>query len=353
MAGREDSSVETSDRYGAAGVDRNRAADIIARIGHLASSTHGESVLSGIGGFGGCFSLSTADEKTVLVASIDSVGTKTKLAGLTGLWENIGYDIVAHCVNDVLVQGAEPLFFLDYVAMARLEPEPVKKVAEGLARACRDAGCALLGGETAELPDVYAPGDVELVGVIVGRVDRDRLLDGSKLAAGDLLIGLPSTGLHTNGYTLARKVLVEPGDLDLTDVARPLDVPLGEALMAPHRLYLREVRPLLDRGWVGAMAHITGGGLVENVPRVLPEDLTARIRLGSWPVPPLFELLQERGRVSEEEMFRVFNMGIGWVLMMSRESLGRARESMGEEGRDYWIIGELVAGDRSVVLSAN
>jgi phosphoribosylformylglycinamidine cyclo-ligase len=350
MVGREKSSTEQQNRYKAAGVDRNRAADIIARIGDLAASTQGGSVVSGIGGFGGCFSLSEGTGKTILVASIDSVGTKTKLAALTGLWENIGYDIVAHCVNDVLVQGAEPLFFLDYVAMGRLEPEPVKKVAEGLARACREAGCALLGGETAELPDVYRPGDVELVGVIVGSVERDRMLDGSRLRVGDVLIGLPSSGLHTNGYTLARKAVVEPGDLDLGAVLPPMTVPLGEALMASHRLYLKDVRPLLRENLVGGMAHITGGGLVENVPRVLPKGLSARVRRGAWPVPPLFELLQERGGVSEEEMFRVFNMGIGWVLMVSRESMGRTLELLGQEGQDYWIIGDLVPGDRSVIL---
>ncbi|MBU1700085.1 MAG: phosphoribosylformylglycinamidine cyclo-ligase [Candidatus Eisenbacteria bacterium] len=338
------------DRYKEAGVDRGRADLVRQRIGALCQSTYGSNVVSGVGGFGGCIALPKASDQSILVASVDGVGTKMRVAALTGMWEAVGYDIVAHGVNDVLVQGAEPLFFLDYIAMSRLDPEIIGRMADGMVKACREAGCALLGGETAEMPGIYAPGDVELVGTMVGVVERERLIDGSCLESGDILIGLPSSGLHTNGYTLARHVLLDRGDLQWTDIPPSLQISVGEALMKSHTLYLPHVRPLLQAGLVKAMAHITGGGILENIPRVLPKNLDARILNNSWDVPALFRLIQERGDVAEKEMFRVFNMGIGWVLMIDREDLPRTGEKLGVDGIDYWVLGELVKGEGKVVI---
>lgn len=335
-------------RYEAAGVDRSRASEAIRRIREASASTHGPEVLSGIGGFGGCFALGDGPGDAVLVASVDGVGTKMKLALQTGLWENVGYDIVAHGVGDVLVQGAKPLFFLDYIAMGRLDPDVIEGMARGMARACREAGCALLGGETAEMPGVYGPGETELVGVVVGSVARDRVMDGSAIREGDRVIGLPSSGLHTNGYTLARQVF--EGE-NLRSVFPPLEVPLGEALMASHTLYLPAVAPLLDAGLIHGMAHITGGGLIENIPRVLPEGLEAVLHRGTWPVPPIFDLIARRGSVAADEMFRVFNMGIGWVLMAAPEAAPIALAMLAAGGRDAWVVGAVGAGRRGARLS--
>jgi len=319
-------------------------------------------VLAGLGAFGGLFDAAAlkAMRDPVLVASTDGVGTKVKLAVQFGRYEPLGHDIVNHCINDILVQGARPLFFLDYIATARLEPELVAAVVKGIAAACRKGGCALLGGETAEMPGVYAPGELDVVGTIVGVVDRADVLPGtdpltdsqgegskSALRPGDLLLGLRSSGPHTNGYSLIRKVFAE---ISLDTVFPELGIPLGDALLAPHRSYLPLLRPIFDQQEtpIKALAHITGGGLIENVPRVLPEDLYAIVYPGCWPVPPLFRLIQERGDVSTKEMYRVFNMGIGMVVIIAPEALRAVQEALGEE---TWVIGELAEGERRVVLA--
>ncbi|MBD3335642.1 MAG: phosphoribosylformylglycinamidine cyclo-ligase [Candidatus Eisenbacteria bacterium] len=337
--------------YRAAGVDRGRAAAVRDRIRAHCAATHGPAVVSGIGGFGGCLALPQAGADTVLVASVDGVGTKMRVAALTGQWETVGYDIVAHGVNDVLVQGAAPLFFLDYIAMSRLDAGVIEKMVSGMARACREAGCAILGGETAEMPGVYRPDDAELVGTMVGWVRRDRLLGAPRVKAGDQLIGLPSSGLHTNGYTLARKLLLEEGGPGLEARPEPLAATVGEALMAPHTMYWAPIRPLLDEDLVHAMAHVTGGGMLENLPRVLPEGCEARLVHGSWETPPIFRLLQQAGRISTEEMYRVFNLGVGMILIAGRDGVGRIRELLGREGEDYWLIGDVVEGRRGVAVT--
>jgi phosphoribosylformylglycinamidine cyclo-ligase len=325
--------------YQRAGVDRSRARETLDRIAGLVRGTHGERVLGAWGSFGGSYALGPAGE-TVLVASVDGVGTKTRLAGLLDRWEVVGYDIVSHGANDVLVQGAEPLFFLDYLAMGRLEPEVLARIVAGMTEACREAGCALLGGETAEMPDVYGPGDVEIVGTMVGQVPREHWLDGSRVRPGDLVVGLPSNGLHTNGFSLVRRIFGETREV-YEEVPPPLEVPLGEALLRPHRMYLGFVRPLLQRPGLHAMAHVTGGGLAENLARVLPAGVGARLRRSSWDPPAVFRVIAERGRVEAEEMYRVFNMGVGWVMIMEPRE---AHACAGGGIPGAWILGEIVAG---------
>jgi phosphoribosylformylglycinamidine cyclo-ligase len=296
----------------------------LARVKRLARGTFTPGVLSEIGLFGGLFRPPLRGlQDPVLVASADGVGTKLEVARLAGRFSTVGRDLVNHCVNDVLVQGALPLFFLDYVGAGVLEPETMVDLLRGVARGCRDNGCALLGGETAEMPGFYRPGDYELVGFIVALVDRRHLLDGSRVRPGDVLLGLPSAGLHTNGYSLARRILFERLGLGLGD-----RIPgargrrsVGELLLAPHLSYLRALRPLLRHPALHALAHVTGGGLTDNLPRVLPPGTRAEIRLGSWRVPELFRLLQRHGDVAEAEMFRVFNMGIGMVMVVDPSGL--------------------------------
>src|SRR6202049_2036806 len=296
-------------KYADAGVDIAVADDAKQRIRHHASRTFTPGVLGGIGGFGGLFSLDTKKWKDpILVSSTDGVGTKLKVAMAMGVHSTVGGDLVNHCVNDILVQGAEPLFFLDYLATGRLSPAVVEQVVAGVARACRENGCALLGGETAEMPGFYAGGEYALAGFIVGIVERERIVDGRAIVPGDRLIGLPSTGLHTNGYSLARPVLFDVGGL-LPDTFVPeLGTTLADALLAPHRSYLSAVRPLVERDLVKGLAHITGGGITENVPRALPEGCAAEIDRRAWDVPPLFRFLQQRGSIATDEMFRAFNM---------------------------------------------
>ncbi len=316
--------------YAAAGVDIAAGEHAVALMKEAVCRTYTPAVLAGIGPFGGLFSLEALRraEDPVLVASTDGVGTKTMLAAAMGRYDTVGYDLVNHCLNDILVQGARPLFFLDYVAMGRLDPERVAMIVRGCAEACRAIGCALLGGETAEMPGVYRPGTFDLVGTMVGWVERGAIVDGRDVRPGDLCLGLPSSGLHTNGYSLARRVL---GDLGWDTVLPELGRPLGEVLLTPHRAYLREVEALWAAGVrIKAMAHITGGGFPGNIPRVLPEGVGVRLDRAAWEVPAVFRLIQERGRVSEEEMYRVFNMGIGLVLILSPEEAGRARALLPE-----------------------
>ncbi len=335
--------------YRSAGVDIDAAAQAKARIRDLARSTFTEGALGDIGSFGGLFRLDKSRyTDPVLVASADGVGTKLKVAFATGRHTTVGYDLVSHCINDILVQGARPLFFLDYLAMGKLVPDVAGDVVSGVTRACREFGITLLGGETAEMPDFYAPGEYDLAGTIVGVVEREKILDGSRLVPSDLLLGLASTGLHTNGYSLARRIFFQKEGLRPEAWVEEIGATVADALLAPHRCYLPLLQETLDLGLVKAMAHITGGGLTENIPRVLPEGTAVRIRLGSWPLPALFRYLRERGPISEAEMLRTFNVGIGMVVMVSRDDLERARQCFIRAGESPVVLGEVVTGNRRV-----
>jgi phosphoribosylformylglycinamidine cyclo-ligase len=310
-------------RYADAGVDIDEGNRAVALIKKAVASTHTRNVLGGIGAFSGLYALESGGRRQpVLVSSADGVGTKIKVAIATGRHRGIGADLVNHCVNDILCCGAEPLFFLDYFATGKLRPEHLAEVVEGMAHACREAQCALVGGETAEMPGLYALGDYDLAGFIVGIVDREQIIDGARVRAGDVVLGLPSNGLHTNGYSLVRHIVTEH-DIEYTDVLPGTDAPLGDLLLEPHRSYLAAVRALRDAVDVRALAHITGGGLKENTPRVLPESLGVEIDRGAWPVPAIFPALQQVGGISPDEMWRTFNMGIGMVVVVPEEHASR------------------------------
>ncbi len=338
--------------YKRAGVDLEVAEALVGCLKPLAESTRTAGVESGLGSFGGFFSFPQAGGPTLLVASIDGVGTKMKVARLTGAWETAGHDIVAHCVDDILVHGGLPLFFLDYIGTSHLSLDILAALGRGMAQGCREAGCALLGGETAEMPGVYVEGEVDLVGCIVGTVERARLLDGAAVRPGDRLIGLASAGLHTNGYSLARKVLLDEGPgLDATVPGSELTI--GQALAAPHRMYLPAIRGRLGRAELHAMAHITGGGIPGNLVRVLPRELTAVVQRGTWEVPPVFRLIQRLGQVGDEEMHHVFNMGIGWILVVDPGVADAWAVELEGEGWGARVIGQIEAGGpRSVRLTA-
>ena len=335
--------------YAASGVDISAGNEAVARMASAVRSTYGPEVLAGMGAFGGLFDASSlqAMRAPVLVASTDGIGTKVALAVQLGRVGTLGHDIVNHCINDILVQGARPLFFLDYVASARLDPGQGAELVDGIARACRAAGCALLGGETAEMPGVYVPGALDVAGTIVGVVERSQILPRRTVAAGDVLVGLASSGPHTNGYSLIRRVFAE---VPLDTVFPELGQPLGEVLLAPHRPYLGVIGPILQlqEAPIKALAHLTGGGIIENLPRVLPEHLGAVVRLGSWPVPPIFDLIASRGAVSADEMHRVFNMGVGMVCIVAPEAVTDLQTRFGEPS---WVIGEVVAGAHAVWLT--
>jgi phosphoribosylamine--glycine ligase/phosphoribosylformylglycinamidine cyclo-ligase len=339
-----DQSTEDQSLYAVAGVSieaGNRAVDLMRQA---VRSTYGPEVLAGIGAFCGLYDAAALRdmEEPVLVASIDGVGTKVKLAAQSGSYASIGQDIVNHCINDILVQGARPLFFLDYFATSHLQPEVVAQIVEGIAAACRQAGCALLGGETAEMPGVYAQGEFDLAGTIIGVVERQRILPRPNIQAGDVLLGLASSGPHTNGYSLIRKTF---NDVPLDTVFPELRQSLGEALLAVHRSYLPVLWPVLQASDAGikALAHLTGGGFVENIPRVMPPGLGVRVHLGSWPVPPLFHLIQSRSGIETQEMYRVFNMGIGMVVIVASEHAKTVQQQL---GRDVWQIGEVLPGSQ-------
>jgi phosphoribosylformylglycinamidine cyclo-ligase len=338
--------------YAAAGVDIDAQERGLAGVKKLAKSTFTPGVLSEIGSFGGLFRPELAGmAEPVLVASADGVGTKLAVAKMAGDFSTVGRDLVNHCVNDILVQGAKPLFFLDYVGAGALDPGKLVELVRGVADGCRENGCALLGGETAEMPGFYQAGDYELVGFIVGLVDRPKLLDGSRVRDGDVLLGLPSAGLHTNGYSLARRILFDTMKLGLAD-RMPDDSEkrrVGEWLLAPHLSYLTPLAPLLDEPGLHALAHITGGGITDNLPRVLPSGLAAEIRFGSWEIPYPFRLLQEAGDVELEEMFRVFNMGIGMVAAVDAAALPAISKQFVAAGQRALPIGRVVAGDGGVI----
>ena len=339
--------------YRDAGVDREVADRAKGRIGELVASTAVEGVLSKAGAFGGLFRVPSGLGSPVLVASADGVGTKLKVAMRAGRHDTVGHDLVNHCVDDILVEGARPLFFLDYVGMGVLEAGVVTEVVAGVAAGCRENGCALLGGETAEMPDFYAPGDYDLAGFIVGVVEEEGRPSSDRVRAGDALVGLASSGFHTNGYSLLRKLLFDRMGLDLDDTFPGTSDPVGDVLLRVHRSYLRPIAPLLPGDRVRALAHITGGGIPGNLDRSIPDGLQGVVELGSWEVPAPFRGVREAGRIAADEMFRTFNMGVGMILAVAPGAVDGVLTSLREAGEDAWVMGEVrnrPAGEDAVAL---
>ena len=335
--------------YKASGVNIDAGNETVRRIKALAKSTFTAGVLSEIGSFGGLFRLDPSGWKDpILVSSADGVGTKLKVAFMTNRHRTIGMDLVNHCVNDILVQGARPLFFLDYLATGRLQPDVAEQIVEGLARGCKDNGCALLGGETAEMPGFYQENEYDLAGFIVGAVDGEQLVDGRSIAVGDLLIGLPSTGLHTNGYSLARRIAFEHLGLSVDSRVEELGGSIGEVLLTPHRSYLHAVYPLVAKGAIKGMAHITGGGITDNLPRILPPGTAVRVERNSWETPAVFRWLQRVGDVPEQDMFRTFNMGIGLIIVCPPALAETVVDELRMRDESPVVIGEIVRGTGAV-----
>lgn len=340
--------MSTPISYADAGVSIDNANIAVAKIREYARSTFNERTLTEIGSFGGMFSAMFPDmEEPILVASADGVGTKLKVAFDTGIHNTVGADLVNHCVNDILVQGARPLFFLDYFATGKLEPDVTASVVEGMARACRENSCVLLGGETAEMPSMYADGEYDLAGFIVGVVDKPKVIDGRSITPGDVVLGIPSTGLQTNGYSLARKLFFEVGNYNVDTFVDELGTTVGDALLATHSSFLPQIGPLLDRGKIKGLAHITGGGFLENIPRILPEGVSVEIDRGSWPEPPIFGMMQKLGNVSDHEMFRTFNMGIGMIVVCEKDDFGALASQLNESV----LVGRVIKGNKSVVFA--
>jgi phosphoribosylformylglycinamidine cyclo-ligase len=334
--------------YSESGVDIDAQDEALREVRHIARATFTPNVLSELGSFGGLFRASFEGiEKPILVSSTDGVGTKLRVAQAMRIHDTVGYDLVCHCVNDILVQGARPLFFLDYYATGRLRPPVMTDVIRGMARACRENGCALIGGETAEMPGFYGDDDYDIAGFIVGVVDEKNVLDGRTVCEGDILIALPSVGLHTNGYSLARRILFDKLGYDYQTILPEIGK-IGEALLAPHISYLAPLLPLVENRSFHALAHITGGGLTDNVPRVLPHSLDARIKVGAWPVLPIFKLLFEKGNVDRDEMLRVFNMGVGMVLIAAPDQVDGIAKHFARIGQPCYFIGNVVKGSGKV-----
>jgi phosphoribosylformylglycinamidine cyclo-ligase len=337
--------------YADAGVDIDAANRATEKIKELARATFNARTLSEIGSFGGMFDGAFPGlHQPVLVASADGVGTKLKIAFATGIHNTIGRDLVNHCVNDILVQGARPLFFLDYIATGKLAPETVAAIVEGVANGCRENGSALLGGETAEMPGFYADGEYDVAGFIVGVVDRERVIDGHAITPGDIVLGLPSVGLHTNGYSLARKLFFADAGCAPGTYLDDLGETIGAALLKPHVSYLHALEGLLDTGTIKGLAHITGGGLLENIPRILPEGTSVQIKRGSWPVLPIFELMQRIGNIEDAEMFRTFNMGIGMVVVCAPADVAAVTSQVRAREFNCFEIGRVGQGPRNVVI---
>src|SRR5437588_3746316 len=335
--------------YASAGVDIDAANLATEKIKELARATFNARTLSEIGSFGGMFDGAFPEmQQPVLVASADGVGTKLKIAFATGIHNTVGRDLVNHCVNDILVQGARPLFFLDYIATGKLSPETVTSIIEGITNGCRENGCVLLGGETAEMPGFYADGEYDIAGFIVGVVDREKTIDGRTIAPGDAVLGLPSVGLHTNGYSLARKLFFEVAQCAPDAYLGVLNETVGEALLRPHVSYLRALEGLLDRGLIKGLAHITGGGLTENIPRILPEGTAVEIQKGSWTVPAIFEVMQQISNIAEPEMFRVFNMGVGMVIVCAEALASEIVSHIESCGEACYEVGRITPGDKLV-----
>ena len=338
--------------YADAGVDISRANRTKQRIKYLAHKTFTRGVLSEIGGFGGLFAVDKAKyHDPVLVSSVDGVGTKLKIAFEMGLHSTVGADLVNHCVNDIAVQGAAPLFFMDYLATGKLDPAVAEQVVEGIADACKHNGCALIGGETAEMPGFYPHGEYDLAGFIVGVVEREKIITGKSVEIGDIVLGLPSNGLHTNGYSLARKLLFEVGHYSAETYVNEIKNKVGNELMRTHKSYWPVVKKLMDGECVSALAHITGGGLSENLPRVLPRGTAAIIELGSWPVLPIFEHLQTLGNVPQDEMLRTFNMGLGMLLVVPSKKFKKAQTVLERVGEKAYTVGRIVKGERKVLYN--
>jgi phosphoribosylformylglycinamidine cyclo-ligase len=337
--------------YADAGVDINRANKTKQRIKYLAHKTFTRGVLSEIGGFGGLFSVDKKYLDPVLVSSVDGVGTKLKVAFEMKMHHTIGADLVNHCVNDIAVQGAAPLFFMDYLSTGRLEPEVAEKVVEGLAEACKHNGCALIGGETAEMPGFYPEGEYDLAGFIVGVVEREKIINGKTVEVGDIVLGLPSNGLHTNGYSLARKLLFEVAGYSPDTFVSEIKNKVGNELMRTHKSYWPIIKKMIAGECVAALAHITGGGITENLPRVLPRGTAAVIERGTWPVLPIFEHLQKLGNVAPDEMLRTFNMGIGMLLVVPAKKFKKAETLLDRAGEKFYSVGRIVKGDRKVMYS--
>ncbi len=337
--------------YKDAGVDIDAANVATSRIKELARATFTSNVISEIGSFGGMFRADFAGmQEPILVSSADGVGTKLRAAFMTGVHNTVGYDLVCHCVNDILVQGARPLFFLDYFATGKLSPDVLTEVIEGLARGCKENHCALIGGETAEMPGFYADGEYDIGGFIVGVVDRPKVIDGARIQPGDTLIGLPSVGLHTNGYSLARKLFFEVAGYQTNTFVEQLGCTAAEELLKPHRSYLPALDGLLDSGIIKGLVHITGGGLLENIPRILPAGRAAKIQKGSWQVLPVFEHLGELGNVAEGEMYRAFNMGIGMVVVVAAADVEPLTAHLDAVGEKHYDIGGIIEGERTVMI---
>ncbi len=329
-------------KYSEAGVDISKADQAKRRIGALARRTFTRGVLNEIGAFGALFQLDRKRWRDpVLVASADGVGTKLKIAFAMNMHSTVGMDIVNHCVNDILTQGAAPLFFLDYLAMGRLDPRTVEQVMDGMSRACKAAGCALVGGETAEMPGFYAPGEYDLAGFIVGAVERSRVLDGRTVRAGDVLLALPSSGLHTNGYSLARKLVFEVARLKPDTYVAEVGHKIGAELLTPHRCYWPLLKTIVQRGWASAVAHITGGGIPGNLPRVLPRNTRAVIELGSWPVPKIFQYLARLGGIERDELLRTFNLGAGMILVVPPKHLRQVEAELKRRREKWYRIGRI------------
>jgi len=343
------SSEKKSLSYRDAGVDIDAATEALKQVKDLVKKTFNPNVLQDIGSFGAMYALDLKGiEEPILVSSVDGVGTKLKLAFMTGKHDTVGIDLVSHCVNDILVQGARPLFFLDYLAVGKLESNVAVEVIKGLSVGCRYAGCALIGGETAEMPDMYAAGEYDLAGTIVGVADRKKIVDGSAIEEGDVIIGLPSSGLHTNGYSLARKICFEVAGLDVHDPMPGCNGTVAQILMEPHVSYAKLMQIIMAVAKVRGMAHITGGGITDNLPRILPEGLAAEIDLSAWTPLPVFHFLQETGNVKTPEMLRTFNMGLGFLFVVSPQEAPKALETIELAGQKGMAVGRVTRGNGTV-----
>ncbi len=337
--------------YKSAGVDIDAGNRFVELIKPFVKSTFRPEVLTDIGGFGGLFGLKGGYKEPVLVSGTDGVGTKLRAAFMADRHDTVGIDLVAMSVNDILVTGAEPLFFLDYFACGKLEPEKHAKVVSGIAEGCRQAGCALIGGETAEMPGFYADGEYDLAGFAVGIVDRTKMIDGSRIRPGDVLVGLASSGLHSNGYSLARKVFFDAAGLKIDSHVPELGKTVADELLTPTRIYVKNVLALMDEFDIKGLAHITGGGITENLPRVFPDGCRARIRKGSWDIPPVFDFIREKGRVDEAEMFRDFNMGIGMIAVIGADEAESFAKKAAALGEKTYVMGRIIAGEKGVEYS--
>jgi len=341
-----------SDQYSKSGVNISAGSEVVRRIKKNVASTHTKSVLTGIGSFGGLFDLSRILKKyrhPVLVQSIDGVGTKLSVAKMMQKYDTVGEDIVNHCCDDLLAMGARPLIFLDYVAHDKLDPKVMEQMVGGMAKACREAGVALIGGETAEMPGTYAPGEHDIAGAITGVVEKNKIITGKKIKEGDIIFGLPSAGLHTNGFSLARNILFKKAKYNVNTKVTELGSTVGEALLKVHVNYCRTVFSLLEKGMdIRGIAHLTGGGFIENIPRVLPKNLDAEIKKGTWPVLPIFSLIQKTGKVEEREMYRVFNMGIGLVIFVPKEQKNKVEKIL--KNKKVYVIGKVIKGSGKTIL---